>query len=102
MNLPGHCNSVTLSPQESEARLARTDPLTGLPNRLALEEYLPLALEQAMQRQQVMAVGIIDMDDFKSLNDSLGREKGDAVLTELTLRLKSNLGEENFLAACRT
>ena len=98
MNLPEHCNSVTPSPQEDEARLARTDPLTGLPNRLALEEYLPLALEQAMQRQQVMAVGIIDMDDFKSLNDSLGRDKGDAVLTELTLRLKSNLGEENFLA----
>lgn len=98
MNFPEHSNSVPPSSPAEEARLARTDPLTGLPNRLALDEYLPWALEQASQQQQVMAVGIIDLDDFKPVNDFLGHEKGNTLLIELTRRLKSNLGEENFLA----
>ena len=95
VNLPAHGSPTSPSVPGEDAR---TDELTGLPNRRALEEYLPPALAQAAQRQQVMALGILDLDDFKPVNDALGYENGNVLLAELTRRLKSNLGEENFLA----
>ncbi len=84
VNLPAHGSPTSPSvPGEG----ARTDELTGLPNRQALEEYLPPALAQAAQRQQAMAIGILDLDDFKPVNDALGYENGDVLLAELTPRL---------------
>ncbi len=84
--------------QESEHRLARTDPLTGLPNRLALDEYLPGALARAQRRQEALAVGLLDLDDFKPVNDSFGHAAGDVLLGEFATRLRARLRQSDFLA----
>jgi PleD family two-component response regulator len=57
--------------------LARTDPLTGVPNRRVWEEELPRELERARRMGTGVCVAIIDLDNFKSYNDSFGHQAGD-------------------------
>ncbi len=84
--------------QREDAQLARTDSLTGLPNRLALEEYLPKAMARAERHERVVALGMIDLDDFKPVNDRYGHEQGDILLQELAQRLGQKIRESNYLA----
>ena len=63
---------------------ARTDPLTGLPNRDALSEVLETMLGRSWARVSVL---FVDLDDFKSVNDTFGHAVGDAVLREVADRL---------------
>jgi diguanylate cyclase (GGDEF)-like protein/hemerythrin-like metal-binding protein len=86
------------SRQERDARIARTDALTGLPNRLALEEYLPQAVARARRRRACLAVGILDLDDFKPVNDHLGHEAGDELLRALSCGLLAQLRDSDFIA----
>jgi diguanylate cyclase (GGDEF)-like protein len=65
--------------------LARTDPLTGLPNRRAWEETLERELARARREGAVLAVAMIDLDDFKDLNDARGHPAGDRLLEDLAL-----------------
>ena len=74
------------------------DLLTDLPNRRALEQYLPQALARARRRARVVAVGMLDLDDFKPVNDSFGHDAGDRLLQEVAQRLRSLLRECDFLA----
>jgi diguanylate cyclase (GGDEF)-like protein/PAS domain S-box-containing protein len=83
--------------QSEEAYRARHDRLTGLPNRFALEHYLPQALALAKKNGRVLAVGMMDLDDFKPVNDQFGHEAGDRLLNELAGRLRSRLRAEDFL-----
>jgi diguanylate cyclase (GGDEF)-like protein len=62
--------------------LARVDPLTGLPNRRAWEEALPLELSRAGREHKQLCVAIFDLDLFKELNDTLGHQSGDAFLVD--------------------
>ena len=62
--------------------LARTDPLTGVPNRRVWEEELPRELERARRMGSGLCVAMIDLDDFKSYNDRFGHQAGDLVLKE--------------------
>ena len=80
---------VTL--QSEEAYRARHDRLTDLPNRFALEQYLPQALARARNDGRVLALGMMDLDDFKPVNDQFGHEVGDHLLRELAQRLRSRL-----------
>lgn len=84
--------------QYEEAQLARTDNLTGLPNRLAFEEYLPRALARAERHHHVLAVGLLDLDDFKPVNDRWGHSQGDDLLRELAQRMRHQMRESNFIA----
>ncbi|BBI60087.1 hypothetical protein HSBAA_13930 [Vreelandella sulfidaeris] len=68
--------------------LANTDPLTGLPNRAFLTQYLQLAIPEAQRNHQSMVVIYIDLDCFKQVNDELGHHAGDLLLIEITQRLK--------------
>lgn len=74
------------------------DPLTGLPNRRALEVALPRAIARAGRQGSALAVGVLDLDDFKVVNDSLGHEAGDRVLVELARRLTPRLRRTDFVA----
>jgi diguanylate cyclase (GGDEF)-like protein/PAS domain S-box-containing protein len=78
--------------------LARHDPLTGLPNRMFLEERLEGMLALARRHEVGAAVLFIDLDDFKDVNDSLGHHAGDAVLREIAMRLKGALREADLVA----
>ena len=84
--------------QSAESQRARTDALTGLPNRLALDEYLPGALARAERRQSVLAVGMLDLDDFKPVNDTFGHAAGDALLRAFADALRARLRRGDFLA----
>lgn len=84
--------------RQDEARRARRDALTALPNRLALEEYLPRAQERARERGTSMAVGLMDLEGIKSVNDTYGPLAGDKVLAELSRRLWEALRENGYVA----
>lgn len=78
---------------EAEARkAARTDMLTGLPNRVAMSEALPPMIEQAKRQGTMLGVFGIDLDHFKSINDDFGNGVGDAVLVAVSRRLRAALG----------
>lgn len=74
------------------ARQARRDALTGLPNRLALEETLDQVVAQAHAANETLAVMFLDLDRFKVINDSLGHRAGDALLCAVADRLLTTLG----------
>jgi diguanylate cyclase len=67
---------------EAESLESRRDPLTGLPNRRAFEERLPVELARAARAEPV-SLCILDLDGFKSVNDRLGHPAGDEVLREV-------------------
>lgn len=71
--------------------LAFYDRITGLPNRSLLEETLERALRQAKRQERGLALCMLDLDDFKRVNESLGHGAGDQVLREMTKRLSTEL-----------
>jgi diguanylate cyclase (GGDEF)-like protein len=74
------------------------DELTGLPNRWFLQERLEQALAARKGDSGRVAVMIIDLDDFKAINDTLGHYYGDQVLKRLAPRLRTGLREQDTLA----
>ncbi len=70
-------------------RLAFYDSLTGLPNRMLLMDRMHQALAAAERKQQGGALLFIDLDNFKTLNDTLGHDKGDQLLQQVALRLNT-------------
>ncbi|MEL7477692.1 MAG: EAL domain-containing protein [Pseudomonadota bacterium] len=71
--------------------LAHHDALTGLPNRLLLQDRLAQACKRADRNQHSFAVIFIDLDKFKNINDSLGHDAGDQLLQEVAHRLNRGL-----------
>lgn len=83
--------------EASEARRARHDVLTDLPNRLALLQELPQAIARAKRHGTYLAVGMIDLDDFKPVNDVFGHATGDELLRQFAGRLQSLLRASDLL-----
>ncbi|WP_456948499.1 putative bifunctional diguanylate cyclase/phosphodiesterase [Geodermatophilus sp. SYSU D00698] len=78
------------------ARMALHDPLTGLANRALLQDRLEHALADRRVRRH--AVLLLDLDDFKAVNDDCGHEAGDAVLTAVARRLESHVRPADTVA----
>ncbi|WP_076998937.1 PAS domain-containing protein [Variovorax sp. KK3] len=78
--------------------LARVDTLTGLPNRLAFNEQLPAAITHAAYAGRGIALMFLDVDHFKSINDTLGHASGDAVLIEYARRLRDSVRSTDTVA----
>ena len=74
------------------SRLARFNSLTALPNRAMMRQTLDEALRNASHRQKGCALFMIDLDRFKNVNDTLGHPIGDALLRQVSERLKSVMG----------
>ena len=79
-------------------RLARFDTLTGLHNRSAFEHHLEGAIARAKRHSTCVAVGIIDLDEFKPVNDTWGHKAGDILLKQLAQRIQSRIRDSDFLA----
>ena len=80
--------------KDYETRLAHHashDALTGLPNRLLLEERLDLGCRVTKRDQRFLAVLFVDLDGFKPINDTLGHETGDLILRQVAGRLAAQL-----------
>jgi diguanylate cyclase (GGDEF)-like protein/PAS domain S-box-containing protein len=84
--------------EEKILRLAYHDALTNLPNRLSLYERLKLAINLARRNNQQMAVMMLDLDRFKSINDTLGHNVGDELLVEVGKRLARSVRETDLVA----
>src|SRR5690606_27801951 len=78
--------------------LAFYDTLTKLPNRMLLLDRLKHALASSARNRQFGAVMLIDLDNFKNLNDTLGHEKGDLLLKKVGERLCHNVRESDTVA----
>jgi len=79
-------------------RLAFYDVVTGLPNRRLLFDLLEQARARAIEQGALLAVGVLDLDRFKSVNDSVGHGGGDCVLAEASARILGMLREADVLA----
>jgi diguanylate cyclase (GGDEF)-like protein len=78
--------------------LARTDPLTGIPNRRVWEEELPRELDRARRMGTALCVAMIDLDNFKAYNDRHGHQAGDLVLKEAVSAWRSQVRSTDLLA----
>lgn len=78
--------------------LAQRDPLTGLPNRIALEEAADRMMKRARTDKEPLAFFYLDLDGFKKANDTLGHLAGDHVLQKVAERLMAELPEGAFIA----
>ena len=80
------------------ARLAHYDPLTELPNRVLFQKHLSEALARRARRGDQLAVHFIDLDRFKTVNDTLGHPLGDALLRVAAERLRGCVREGDTVA----
>lgn len=80
--------------EANASQLAYRDVLTGLPNRLALEENLPDVLVQAREADAKGALLFIDLDGFKEVNDTLGHKAGDTLLVRAAQRMEYVVGKQ--------
>lgn len=78
-------------------KLANYDTLTGLPNRAYLNCHLQKLLDDEESCEPV-AIMFIDLDRFKQINDTMGHDPGDLLLSEVALRLQSTLRQNDFVA----
>lgn len=104
-----HHQAILASTVLALRRSARTDVLTGLPNRGLFVDRLTHALDKLGRHPDFVSVMFLDVDDFKGINDRYGHAVGDAVLVELSRRLRSairvtdtlaRLGGDEFVALC--
>lgn len=101
---PAFIHGVMLDITEQKAReehavfLAYHDKLTGLPNRAMFEELLEFSLARARRHELAVAIVCVDLDDFKLMNDSLGHEHGDALVTQCAERLREATRETDLVA----
>lgn len=84
--------------QHELEKLAYYDPLTHLPNRRYFKDFLVKQLQQAKDDNAIMAVLLVDLDNFKRINDTLGHDAGDILLSVLAGRIKQRLHAQDLVA----
>ncbi|MGQ0434471.1 MAG: diguanylate cyclase [Microthrixaceae bacterium] len=84
--------------QAELAALATRDPLTGLVNRRLLDELLRTSLNAARRNGTVVTIAVLDLDDFKAVNDAHGHQAGDKVLVAISERLLAAVRQADVVA----
>lgn len=83
---------------DKASNLVRHDQLTGTLNRRGLEEIFAKETARAQRRKTTLCVALLDIDDFKKLNDTLGHDAGDAALIHLTTVIKETMRPQDTIA----
>lgn len=83
---------------EELIRLALHDTLTGLPNRILLQEHVKRSVDQGQRARTTFAVMFVDLDGFKAVNDAYGHHTGDALLIAVSQRLRDELRAEDSIS----
>ena len=101
---PDHCQ-VTLIEASSQTQstkvlssLAYYDQLTGLPNRLLFSDRLRWAIRDARRRKEMLAIMVIDLDNFKTVNDTFGHDAGDLLLKHVSAQMQSCMRDSDTLS----
>jgi len=98
----GWTYSITLAcyfrAQQAALQMAREDPLTGLPNRRSIDEVLKREILRSQRSGRKFTLLVLDLDGFKTVNDSMGHAAGDTMLTEIALRLRAQARDADFVA----
>lgn len=84
--------------EETILRLAYTDPVTNLPNRVRFREEVLRAIEEARRNRSPLALLLMDLDRFREVNDTLGHSRGDILLCQVGMRLRSGLFASDIVA----
>ena len=87
--------------QQAEAdlrQIATHDALTGLPNRILMKERLTSAIRRAQESGTMVGLCLLDLDQFKDVNDNYGHPAGDALLQEIACRLRASVREQDTVA----
>jgi len=92
-------NSRVIESQEEIQKLVYFDPLTGLPNRSLAKIRFEFTLNQSIRDSSMLCLLLIDLDDFKHVNDSLGHDSGDRFLIKIGSRIKTALRDSDTV--CR-
>jgi diguanylate cyclase (GGDEF)-like protein/PAS domain S-box-containing protein len=90
--------SSRIQAEERLQYMATHDGLTGLPNSVLLNDRLAAALSRARRARRRVGVMFLDLDHFKDVNDTLGHRVGDALLKELSRRIRAALRQSDVLA----
>lgn len=90
--------SLLKAHEDEVQHIAYHDALTGLPNRRLLADQMKAAVSRAQRSEQLMAVCYFDLDDFTHINDTLGHDAGDTVLTAVARRIQAELRTEDTMA----
>ncbi len=77
---------------------SREDSLTGLPNRRVFQEAVERAMADARRYQRPLSLAILDLDNFKEVNDTMGHDRGDEVLKEVASAVSSTIRATDLLA----
>lgn len=83
---------------EKMHRVSTIDPLTGIPNRAGFHETLQLAVSMCSRSNESLSVAVIDLDRFKSINDTYGHPTGDDVLRRVAAILKERTRKSDYVA----
>ncbi|WP_138417569.1 putative bifunctional diguanylate cyclase/phosphodiesterase [Aquibacillus sediminis] len=84
--------------EEKMNKMAYLDALTGLPNRNWFQHYVDQMIDQAIEKNNSIAVMFIDFDNFKRVNDTLGHRAGDDLLKQMAVRLKSSIRKHDIIS----
>lgn len=96
--LVGRIRKVVIRAEDRLHTLAHVDPVTGLANRNAFQERIDFALLQAQRFDERFALMMLDLDNFKSINDTLGHLSGDELLRMVAGRLKEALRRDDIVS----
>lgn len=100
---------IDITAKKELEKLATIDKLTGIYNRRRFEEFLQIEMEVAKRHSQPLSLILVDIDHFKSVNDTYGHQTGDMVLSQTTKIISQNLrksdifgrwGGEEFVVIC--
>ncbi len=94
----GHDITEHKRSEEKLNYIATHDLLTGLPNRMLMMDRLKMAMAQANRNEHKLALMMLDLDNFKVVNDSMGHMVGDELLKKIALRLSGRLRQNDTIA----